>query len=79
MVWSRLIIEMCKYCKNNILDSNMVNHHGSYSKVYSFGYQGVFKEITNSSDGLYEVRKRFEDERQEDVKHTARTIEEKFQ
>ena len=78
VVWSRLIIEMCEYCKNNILDSNMVNHHGSSGKLYSFGYQGVFKQIKNSSVGLYEVRKRFEDERQEDVEHTARIIEEKI-
>ena len=78
VVWSRLILEMCEYCKNNILDSNMVNHHGSSGKVYSFGYQGVFKQIKNSSVGLYGVRKRFEDERQEDVEHTARIIEEKI-
>ena len=36
----------------------------------------MFKEIKNSSVGLYGVRKRFEDERQQDVENIAHTIEE---
>ena len=69
VVWSCLIIEMCEYCKSNVLEYNMVNHPGSCGNINSFGYQGVFKEIKNSSVGLYGVRKRFEDERQEDVEN----------
>ena len=75
ILWARLIIEMCHYCKPNILDSNMVTHHSSRGKIYSFGYQGVFKLIENSSVGLYSVRKRYVDERQVDVENTAATIE----
>ena len=67
ILWSRLIIEICEYCKSIVLESNMVNHHGSCINIYSFGYQGVFKEINNSSVRLYGVRKWFEDKRQKDV------------
>ena len=31
--WAQIIIEMCKHCKNNILDSNMVSHHDSLSHI----------------------------------------------
>ena len=54
----------------------MVTHHGSYGHIYSFGYQGVLKQIKNITVGLYEVRKRFENESQHDVENVAGTIEE---
>ena len=76
IVWARLIIEICEYCKINVLESNMVTRHGSCGHMYSFGYQGVFKQIKNSTVGLYEARKRFEDERQHDVENLVGTIEE---
>ena len=75
IVWARLIIEMCEYSKKSILDSKMVTHHSSNGKIYSFGYQGVFKQVQNSTVGLYEVRKRFHDDRQIDVENVALTIE----
>ena len=75
IVWARLIIEMCEYSKKSILESKMVTHHSSNGKIYSFGYQGVFKKIKNSTVGLYEVRKRFKDDRQIDVENIAKTIE----
>ena len=75
IVWARLIIDMCQHCKPNILHSNMVTHHSSRGQIYSFGYQGVFKLVKNSTVGLYEVRKRYIDERQIEVQDIATTIE----
>ena len=40
--WGTLIIEICERCKNNVILSNMVNHHGSEGCIYSFGNQGIF-------------------------------------
>ena len=55
--WARLLIEMCQYCKVNILKSNIVSHHGSLGDIYSFGYQGLFKLVGENSVGLYGVKK----------------------
>ena len=74
--WSRLIQEMCNYCKDNILESNMVKHHSSKGRIHSFGYQGVFKKVKNSSVGLYAIKQRFNDDRQHGVEAISKTIEE---
>ena len=71
-----LIIEMCEYCKDNIFESNMANHHSSLGQIHAFGYQGVFKRVQNSTVGLYEIQKRYKDDRQHDVEDAAITIEE---
>ena len=39
--WAIIIIEMCQYCRVNILNSNMVSHHKSHCDINSFGYQGL--------------------------------------
>ena len=75
IVWARLIIEMCEHSKKNILDSKMITHHSSKGQIYSFGYQGIFKQVKNGTVGLYEVRKRYKDDRQDEVANIARTIE----
>ena len=76
--WSRLILEMCEYCKSNILESSMVNHHSSKGRIHSFGYQGIFKKVNSSSVGLYAIKQRFNDDRQDDVEAIAKTVEEKI-
>ena len=66
---------MCEYCKLNVLESSFITHHQSLGRIYSFGYQGVFKQVKDSSVGLYEVRKRYKDNRQEDVEAVAEIVE----
>ena len=73
--WARLIIQMCKHCKNNILASKMVSHHDSQGSIYAFGHQGVFKTVNNSTVGLYEVKKRFKDDRQLELEQMSTQIE----
>ena len=73
--WSRLIIEICKYCKNNILDSKMVSHHESHGRIYAFGHQGVFKKVNNSTVGLYSIKKRYKNDGQLEVEKMAEQIE----
>ena len=72
---ANLIIEVCEYCKMNILESNMVSHHELLGCIYSFGYQGVFKQVRDSSVGLYSTRQRIKDDRQMDVDNVAGTVE----
>ena len=67
---------MCRYCKANILKSKMVNHHDSRGETFSFGYQGIFKKIYNSSVGLYANRCKYEDDRQLEVEDIAKELEE---
>ena len=57
---------MCEYCKINLLESPMVTYHEALGKIYNFGYQGVFKQVKDSSVGLYEIRTSSKDNRQED-------------
>lgn len=73
--WGRLIIEMCQRCKNNVIMSNMVNHHGSVGSIYSFGNQGVFKKEKNSTVGPYAIMKRYDDDRQIEIENIASQIE----
>ena len=70
-----MIIEICEYCKTNILESSTVSHNESLSSIYSFGYYGVFKQVGGNSVGLYITRQRFKDERQMDVNNVADTVE----
>lgn len=66
---------MCERCKNNIILSNMVNHHGSEGCIYSFGNQGIFKKENNSTVGQYAIKKRYDDDRQIEIENIASQIE----
>ena len=66
---------MCKHFKNNILESNMVLHHNLLGHLYAFSNQGVFKNLNNSTIGLYEVKKRYHDDRQLELEKMATQIE----
>ena len=72
--WQRLVIEMCRYCKNNILKSKMVSHHDSKGEIFSFGYQGIFKKIDNSTVGLYANKYRYEEDQQFKIDDIAREL-----
>ena len=72
---ANLIINVCEYCKINVFESNMVQRHESLGRIYSFGYQGVFKQVGDISVGLYGIRQRFKGKRQMDVENIASTVE----
>ena len=53
----------------------MVSHHDSLGGIYAFGHQGVFKTVNNSAVGLYEIKKRFKDDRQLELEKISTQIE----
>ena len=49
---------MCDHYKINILESNIVSYREYRHNIHSYGYQGIFIQVQNSTVGLYEVEKR---------------------
>ena len=72
--WGRLIIEMCKECKNDVTLSTIVNHRDSKGSVYSFGNVGAFTKVNNSIVSIYAVRNNSREEDQIEVNDIASQI-----
>ena len=73
--WGRLLREMARISKPNIMDSPHFSHSESSGLYYGFGNRGRFKIVNNSSVGLYVNKKSCNVHKQEEINDSASLIE----